>query len=155
MIKVKHLFTTALVAFSMLGAPLVMAQTPQGPAQHHKPMMDEGQRVEQHIAHLHDALKVTAQQEDQWKPVAQTIRDNEKTVHEVVKEKRSKIDTQTAAEDLVAYSEIAEAHAVASRKLADVFGTFYASMSDDQKKVADNFFREHKRRNGHPSVKHQ
>ena len=130
----------------MLGAPLAMAEMTDPPARHHqKPMMDEGQRVDRHIAHLHDALKVTPQQEEQWKPVAQTIRDNQRAIHDLVKDKRTKLDTQSAVEDLNAYSEIAEAHAVASKKLADAFGTFYAGLSVEQKKVADEFFRDHKR----------
>ena len=110
------------------------------------PVLAQDAALEKHIAHMHDALKVTPAQEDQWKPVAQTMRDNEAAMHELVKEKHAHLDTQTAPEDLNAYAEIAQAHATAVRKLADSFGTFYASLSDDQKKVADTFFREHKRR---------
>ena len=145
MVQFKHILPSALLAFSVLGAPFAMAEPPQPPA-HHGPMskMDEGDRLEHRISQLHDALKVTAQQEDQWKPVAQTMRDNEKALHELAKEKRAKVDTQTAVEDLAAYGEIAEAHAHAIKKLADVFGSFYAGLSDEQKKAADQFFRDHK-----------
>jgi len=111
------------------------------------PVLAQEQMLEKHIAQMHDALKVTPAQEDQWKPVAQTMRDNEAAMHAVIKEKQSHLATQTAIDDLNAYAEIAAAHADHVKKLADSFGVFYASLSDDQKKVADEFFREHKRRN--------
>lgn len=145
MVQFKRILPSALLAFSVLGAPLAMAEPAQAPA-HHGQMqkMSEEDRLERHIGHLHDALKVTAQQEEQWKPVAQTMRDNEKSLRELAKAKRGKIETQTAVEDLAAYAEIAEAHAQSIKKLADVFGTFYAGLGDEQKKVADEFFRDHK-----------
>ncbi len=151
MIQVKTLLPTALVAFCVMGAPLVMADMPASNMPNHHgaaQKMDDEQMLERHIAHLHDALKVTPQQEEQWKPVAEIMRDNDKTMRDLVKEKRGKLDTQTAVEDLAAYSEIAQAHAVATKKLADVFSVFYVSLSDDQKKVADDFFREHKHHAG-------
>jgi len=146
---------SVVLAASLLAAPFAIAQTPP-PAPmkigHHGAMTehDDGAQLEQHIAHMHDALKVTAAQEDQWKPVAQTMRDNEKSIHDLIKDKRSKIDSQSAADDLNAYAEIAAAHAQNSRKMADAFATFYASLSDDQKKTADEFFREHKKQNERP-----
>jgi protein CpxP len=123
-----------LMSAALAGAMLAMPALAQEPA------------LEKHIAQMHDALKVTPAQEDQWKPVAQTMRDNEATMHAVVQEKRSHIATQSAVDDLNAYAEIAATHAAATKKLADSFGLFYASLSDAQKKAADEFFREHKRR---------
>jgi len=147
MVQFKQILPSALMVFSVLGAPMVMAEVPAPPPHHEqkKGGEEDGNYVERHISHLHDALKVTAQQEEQWKPVAQVMRDNAKTLHELVQEKRAKDDGQTAVEDLTAYSEIVEAHSQGTKKLVQVFGTFYSGLNDEQKKVADDFFREHKR----------
>jgi Spy/CpxP family protein refolding chaperone len=143
-----------ILAASLFAAPFAMAQTPPpAPMPHQHGGMaenDDGAMLERHIAHMHDALKVTPAQEDQWKPVAQTMRDNEKSIHALIKDKRSKIDSQSAVDDLNAYAEIAAAHAQNSRKMADAFATFYVSLGDDQKKIADDFFREHKKQNERP-----
>jgi protein CpxP len=147
MVPFKKMLPPALLACTLIAAPFAMADTPPGPPPGHPgPMQpfDHAGMLEQHIAHLHDALKVTPQQEEQWKPVAQTMRDNEKAMFDLMKEKHGKIESQTAVDDLNAYSDIAAAHAVAARKMADVFAVFYASLGDDQKKLADEFFREHK-----------
>ena len=155
MISTKSFLSSAVLACALLASP-VLAQNPPATAAHKGTMqsMDDEAKLERHISHMHDALKVTAQQEDQWKPVAQVMRDNEKTMHELVKDKRSRLDSQSAPDDLNAYADIAAAHAAATRKLADAFSTFYASLGDDQKKVADEFFREHKRQSAtqHASV---
>jgi hypothetical protein len=103
--------------------------------------MDEGVMLERHIARMHDDLKVTPQQETQWMVVAQTMRDNEKTARQLIRDRQSRIDSQTAVEDLNAYADIAALHAQATRKLADAFAGFYAGLSDDQKKAADEMFR--------------
>lgn len=151
----KYRLPSLILAASVLAAPLAMAQTPPPappPMAHHGAMTehDDGAMLERHIAHLHDALKVTPAEEDQWKPVAQTMRDNEKSMHALVQEKQSKIESQSAVDDLNAYAEIAAAHAQNSRKMADAFATFYASLSDDQKKTADAFFRDHKKQHERP-----
>lgn len=160
MTQSKYVIPAALFAVALMAAPLAQAQTPAAPpaaaprAHHAMSEQDETAKHEHYIAALHDALKVTPAQEEAWKPVAQTMRDNEKTAHELAKDKLSKMDSQSAADDLNAYADIAANHAQAMRKLADSFGTFYASLSDDQKKSADEFFRAHKRHH-HPMQGHK
>ena len=153
MIKFKYVFPAVLIAGSLLGAPLVMAQdaapvqppAPQTPMKHHDmKKMSESDMVEHHIAGLHDKLKVTAAQEDQWKPVAQVMRENAKTLSDLHVAKLANVNTQTAVEDLAAYREIAEAHYLGAKRMEEAFGTFYTSLSPEQKKVADDVFREHK-----------
>jgi hypothetical protein len=138
----------AFLAFAMVATPVISAAAQQPPAAHGKMKpMQEGDMLEKHIAHLHDMLKVTAEQDPQWQPVAQTMRDNDKALHEVIKSKQGMIDTQSAVDDLNAYAEIADTHAQNAKKMAAAFGTFYATLNDDQKKIADTFFREHKHHN--------
>jgi len=98
-------------------------------------------RVEAHIKNMHAKLKITAAQEDQWKQVAQVMRDNENKAEPLIKERAKNAKTMTAIEDLKSYAEIAEVHAEGIRKFIPVFETLYVSMSDAQKKEADALFR--------------
>lgn len=152
MIKVKYVLPVALVAGSLFAGSMAMADEPAPPphgamAQTHmkRPAtMSDADRVEHRITSLHDMLKITPAEEDQWKPVADVMRENAKTLRELHEAKMAKVDTQTAIDDLASYREIAEAHYQAAKRMEETFGTFYATLSPDQKKLADTVFREHK-----------
>lgn len=112
--------------------------------------------VEARIKSLHARLKITAAQEPQWQPVAEAMRDNATTMEKLVSERNAKVKTMTAADNLQTYSDIAQAHADGLKKLVSVFDPLYASMSDAQKKVADEVFRgiaEHHRAAHKPAAK--
>jgi hypothetical protein len=98
-------------------------------------------RVEARIKSLHATLQITAAQEPLWQPVADAMRDDAKTVGALIEERESKEKTMTAADDLHAYSAIADAHAAGVKKLAAAFDPLYAALSDAQKKKADAAFR--------------
>lgn len=97
--------------------------------------------VDARIASLHKRLKITAAQEPQWQQVAQVMRDNAAQIEQLVKERNAKVKTMTAVDNLQTYSDIAQAHADGLKKLVPVFDTLYGSMSDAQKKIADEVFR--------------
>ncbi|HEV2161011.1 MAG TPA: Spy/CpxP family protein refolding chaperone [Stellaceae bacterium] len=97
--------------------------------------------VDARIASLHKRLKITAAQEPQWQQVAQVMRDNAAQIEQLVKERNAKLKTMTAVDNLQTYSDIAQAHADGLKKLVPVFDTLYGSMSDAQKKIADDVFR--------------
>jgi hypothetical protein len=103
--------------------------------------VDDAERL---FARLQDQLKITPEQEAQWKPVADVMRENAKTLHDLHVAKMAKVDNQTAIEDLASYRELAEAHYQAAKRLEEAFGTFYASLPPDQQKLADTVFRDHK-----------
>lgn len=149
MYKFKYVLPAVLVAGSLFAAPLVMAEDAAPPPSKSAMMksgstMSEADRVELRITRMHDMLKVTPAEEDQWKPVAQVMRENAKTLNDLHKAKLANVETQTAVDDLAAYREIAEAHYQCAKRMEETFGTFYASLSPDQKKLADTVFREHK-----------
>lgn len=100
--------------------------------------------VEKRISDLHSKLKITAEQEDLWKSVAQEMRDTGKTFNEATRDREKKAKTMSAVDDLNSYAELASMHAASMKKFVDVFTPLYAAMSDSQKKNADNIFREHK-----------
>jgi protein CpxP len=96
--------------------------------------------VEKHIRALHLKLKITAAQESQWADVAQTMRDSATELDKAIDKREAIVGSATALENLNAYGDIAQAHVDSVRKLATAFSTLYSSMSDDQKKVADDVF---------------
>lgn len=98
-------------------------------------------RVEVRISELRAQINITPAQEDQWGKVVQVMRDNAKTQDALVKLRLEKAKTMTAVEDMKSYGEIAAAHAEGAQKLIPVFEALYNSLSDAQKKDADEAFR--------------
>jgi protein CpxP len=112
---------------------------PSGPAA--APKASRADRVETRIKDLHDRLNITPEQEDQWKNLAQVMRDNSKTMQELTKARKEKAKTVNAVDDLKSYAEITEAHADGLKKFIPAFESLYSTMSDEQKKNADTIFR--------------
>jgi hypothetical protein len=124
--------------------PPAAAPAAPGPMMMQAAPKHEGNALETRITSLHEQLKITAEQEKKWQAVAKVMRSNAEASHTLVMEKRKDEANLTAVADLNAYADIAEAHAKHVRKLAKVFGELYDTMSADQKKVADDVFRQHK-----------
>ena len=99
-----------------------------------------GDRVEARIKDLHARLKITQPQEDQWSKVAETMRENGKKMDTLTKS-RAEMASMNAIDDLKSYGEITDAHADGIKRFTPVFKTLYDSMSDAQKKTADEVFR--------------
>lgn len=99
--------------------------------------------VEEQIRRLHKQLQITSAQEDQWSKVAGAMRDNAQKLDALFEQRRQSAASMTAVDDLKSYGDIAQAHADGVKALETVFEPLYASMSDEQKKVADNVFRRH------------
>lgn len=106
----------------------------------HKGMMMSPERVEERIKELHEKLKITEAQTADWDKVAATMRENAKTIHELIQDRHEKGETRTALEDLESYHKIASAHAEGLEKFIPVFKTLYDSMSAEQKQNADSVF---------------
>ncbi len=98
-------------------------------------------RIEAHLQDMHARLHVTPAQEDQWKAVAQVMRDNEAAIAPLIEQRRAQAATMTALDDLASYERISESHVQGIRSFSTAFGTLYAAMSDAQKKDADVLFR--------------
>jgi len=128
-------------------APIQLAQAaaPQTPSakQVTKP---KSETVEQRIAKLHKALKITPDQESNWSSVAQAMRENAANTEKLVAAKRATPpQNMTAVDDLKLYQEFAQAHADGLNNLISSFETLYNSMPDAQKKIADEVFRASRR----------
>jgi protein CpxP len=97
-------------------------------------------KVEKHIKDLHAKLKITPAEETQWDTVASTMRSNATDMDAAIDQREATHSSATAVDDLNAYGAIAQSHADAVKKLSEAFAPLYASMTDDQKKVADHVF---------------
>jgi periplasmic protein CpxP/Spy len=97
-------------------------------------------KVDNHIKALHAELKITAAEESQWNTVAQTMRENARELDQAIDKRDAIVGSATAIDNLNSYADVAQAHADGVRKLATAFSGLYSSMSDDQKKEADEQF---------------
>jgi protein CpxP len=104
------------------------------------------ERVEARINELHQKLAITADQEPQWKKLADTMRDNAKEVEEKAAERQKALQTMTVIDDLRSYEGLAKAHAESMTRLVASFEPLYASMSPEQKKRADAEFQGYRKR---------
>lgn len=97
-------------------------------------------QIEAHLKRLHDQLKITPAQTDQWNALAQVIRDNEHRISGLIQQRRKNTKTMNAVDNLRGYEEITAAHADGLKKLVPAFEKLYGQMSDAQKKTADTVF---------------
>jgi protein CpxP len=98
-------------------------------------------RAEMRVKDMHNKLKITAAQEEQWAKVATVMRDDAKNMDKLIESRAARAKEMTAVDDLKSYGEITDAHADGIKKLVPVFSALYSSMSDVQKKEADRLFR--------------
>ncbi|MEM5330089.1 Spy/CpxP family protein refolding chaperone [Paraburkholderia sp. JHI2823] len=99
------------------------------------------QRVEERITWLHTQLKITPEQEPQWKTFADVMRSNGQTMGALYKQRMETENTRNALDDMKQYAQIAQAHAEDMQKLVTAFEPLYTSLSPEQKKLADQTFR--------------
>lgn len=111
--------------------------------------------VEQRISEMHAQLKITDQQSQQWDAYAQTMRDNAHSTDQAFRERAQKLPSMNADDSMKSYASLAKLHADNMQKLATAFSALYGTLSDDQKKIADNLFRNEKAKRHAPPHKHK
>ena len=130
--------TMILIGGVLLGVVVLSSSLPVAAAgSKAKPV--QADLVEARIKQLHSDLHITAAQEAQWSPVAQMMRDNGKAMEDLRKER---VDAKTlgAIGELQSYAAAIDTHADGVHKFIPVFQSLYDSMSDPQKKTADDVF---------------
>ena len=128
-----------LATATAIGA-LVLVQPATGLAKA-KGSAPRGQDVETRITTLHKELRITPEQEPAWNGVAQAMRENAQRMMDARRSQEESEKAATAPQMIDAYGKTMDAHAEAVRKFSDVFRSLYDSMSDAQKKTADQVFR--------------
>jgi hypothetical protein len=97
--------------------------------------------VDQRIATLKTALKITSDQDMKWNAVAQTMRDNATQMEKLVATKRAiPPEKTTAVDDLKTYQEFTQVRLDGLKNLNSAFKSLYDSMPAEQKKNADMVF---------------
>jgi len=97
--------------------------------------------TEAQIKQLEGSLNITEAQKELWNNLTQVMRENAKDMDALTKERAEKTKPMNAVEHLKFDSQISEAHLDQLNKLIPPFEAFYASMSDEQKKITDAIFR--------------
>jgi hypothetical protein len=146
---VRSVAIAALMSAPLVAAPLtvVHAQSKALPVAT-APAGEKSEGVEQRITQLHAELKIAPDQESKWNSVAQAMRDNASNMDKLVAEKRQQApQSMTAVEDLKTYQEFTQAHLDGLKNLTSAFSSLYDSMSDQQKKNADQVFAKFNRAN--------
>jgi periplasmic protein CpxP/Spy len=99
-------------------------------------------RVEAYIEKLHQELHITPAQEAQWKRYATVMRQNARAMERAFMKRARQLSSMNAVANLKSYERLAEAHVQRLRKLVPAFQNLYAAMPAEQKKLADEVFRE-------------
>jgi hypothetical protein len=145
----RSLAFAGLLTAAVLTAPPSFAQTGAPAPAHQTRTERRAEMVEQRIAALHSALKITPAEDPAWQAVAQTMRDNaaalDKLAAETAEQSRKGL---TALDDMQTYARYAQAHADGAKALVASFTALYDMMPDEQKKLADRVFQSNRRRQG-------
>jgi hypothetical protein len=152
--------TTAIIGVSAIATA---APPPAGdPAAVHpsSPSVTQGQsgaghnvaaKIELRITDLHAKLLISPAQQPQWDKFAQVMRDNARSMDEAFQQRVQVIPTMTAPANMASYAHVAEDHAQRMQMLVPAFQALYDTMSDNQKRTADQVFRDVNHHRDHAS----
>jgi hypothetical protein len=99
-------------------------------------------RAERRIADLHARLHITPDEQTQWDRFSQVMRDNAQHMRQTADDRAAKIKTMNASENMLSYAQIALQHSQDVQSLASAFQPLYATLSPDQRQIADVMFRD-------------
>jgi protein CpxP len=100
------------------------------------------ERVEQRIKQLHSQLQITPAEQPQWDQFAQVMHENARDMDQAFMQRSQKFPTMNAVENMRSYEQIAGDHTQRLQKLIPAFENLYNTMPDQQKRLADQVFRE-------------
>jgi periplasmic protein CpxP/Spy len=107
-------------------------------------------KVEQRITDLHARLQITAAQQPQWDQFILVMRDNAQTMDQTFQHRVQTISAMTATENMQSYALLASTNAQDVQKLVPAFQALYDTMSESQKRTADQVFRDDAHHGDHP-----
>jgi len=137
---------------STLPASIARAQTQTAPqaqdqAREHKGHHREvsaARHIDGRIAYMKAELKITPAQEAQFNRLAQAMRDNAAAKDQAIEKLRAdRGQPKNAVERLELRQQFAAERSQQSQRFLDAFKPLYASLSDDQKKAADEMLSRH------------
>jgi hypothetical protein len=149
--------TTAIIglsAFAAVAAPpgagdptaaRPSATAPNGHATT-EPRSDVGRgteaRIDQRITDLHTRLLISSAQQPQWDRFSDVMRENARDTDQNFQHRVQAMSGMTAAENMQSYAKVTAEYAQHMQKLVPSFQALYDTMSDSQKRTADQVFRD-------------
>lgn len=114
------------------------------------PGRNKAETVEQRIKDLHARLRISDAEQPLWNEFARVMRENARSMEETFQQRVKTLPTMTATENMRSYAGIATEHAREVETLMPAFQALYATMPDEQKRLADQVFRDdaHQARHG-------
>ena len=145
-----------LLAALGAAAPQVLAQA-AAPAQAQAQRAERPSRIEGRLAFLRTELKITDAQTAQWNAVAEVIRQQERTARDEMRQMREAREQNrdrqvSAVERLEQRERFSAQRAERTKQLLAAVRPLYQTLSDEQKKTADELFARqggHGRHGGH------
>lgn len=101
------------------------------------------QMVEHRIADMHSRLQITHAQEAKWNRFAAVMRSNAKQLNAAYQRRAAKLGSMSALQNMETYAQIERSRVNDLERLVPAFRALYASLTPEQKHVADELFREH------------
>ena len=141
-----------LSALLLAAAPAMAQQQPQrsAPVPAARPAAGQPksltEQIDRQVQYMHRRLQITPEQEQAWSTFAQTMRDNAMATEQAYRDRAARFETMGAVENLQSFAQIEQARADGVQKLLASFQTLYNSLSDEQKKTADDIFRRREER---------
>ncbi len=146
----------AIVVAALLAVPFAASAQGTAPADAaHQPTASQpnagqtGRRevyVERRIADLHSRLHITDAQASTWDQFAQVMRDNARNMDQTFEQRAKRVGEMSAVDNMQSYAQVAQEHAQDVQKLVAAFQPLYDAMSPDQKRTADQLFRNYTER---------
>jgi hypothetical protein len=134
--------TLTCLSAAALAAPLTTSAqtalaptTPAASLSHHAAYTMRRESLDQRIASLHAALKITPAEEADWAKVADVMRRNDSEMQKLVADRQAHVPY-----DLRTYQTFTQAHVDGLKDLIASFETLYTAMPADQKSIADHVF---------------
>ena len=133
------------MACLLLAAPLATRVVAQpAPAATSTPMpANRDATIEKRIGDLHTRLKITPAEQKPFDDFAQVMRANAQHMGGLVQKRQATFSAGSAVEQMQSYSDMAQAHAEDMQHLTAAFSALYDALSPDQKKAADQSFRQY------------
>lgn len=101
-----------------------------------------GARIDQQITDLHARLLISPAQQPQWDRFSDVMRENARDTDQTFQRRVQAMSTMTAPENMQSYAQVTSEYAQHMQNLVPSFQALYETMSDSQKRIADQVFRD-------------
>jgi periplasmic protein CpxP/Spy len=99
--------------------------------------------TERRIADLHSRLHITAEQTQQWDQLAQVMRQNATELEQTNRQRAEKLGSMSAVDNVQSFAQLEQQRANDMQRVVPALQTLYAALSDQQKALADQLFRDY------------